>query len=75
MKLQIEKALHKEQLNGRNLSMADIMRYCWPKCSYKNAWPKLDALRKGRAKTVKIELLNSLCDFLNCSADYLLGRE
>lgn len=71
--LNIDRAIAYANEHGIAIIAADLIRKCWPDRAYKSAWEAYDALRKGKAKTVNIDIVRIICETTGASADLLFN--
>lgn len=74
MILRIEEAIARAKANGKKVMKKDIAARLWPDSVAVAQQVNMTKLCSGKAAAVRPEWLLIMCEMLDCTADFLIGR-
>lgn len=75
MKLKVNEAIARSEANGKKVLKKDIAARLFPGVSESAQQVNMTNLCNGTTKRILPEWVVILCEMLDCTADYLFGRE
>lgn len=73
MKLKVNEAIARSEMNGKKVFKKDIAARLWPNSSPESQQVNMTNLCSGVTKKIDPDGIIILCEMLGCTADYLFG--
>jgi hypothetical protein len=75
MRLKIREAIGRAEMRGKVIKRSELGAYLFPQSGEASRCNRMTALINGKLATIHPETVIRLCEFLDCSADFLFGLE
>lgn len=69
----LREAIARAEMHGLRVKRTELGKYIFPECSEQCAINKVGALMNGKVAGIKPVVVQRVCSFLGCDANFLFG--